>query len=411
MVFTELDYEQLLLGGLLTGGDFAEVSFLQPEDFSKTIHQVIFKAMENLYRKNKPLDIALILEECHKIGRSLSIDEEKYLAYLMFNSLGFPNDRIYAEKIKYASNKDKAVSLAGKIARDLTAGKIVDKDEFGKAKEYAEKIEDLAVTQNTAFPEVVSKIDFKELAKVKRYRSKRLSTLTDYVPFTKNEVVYIAGRSSMGKSQFAINLMEDFLEQGAKVLYVSLEMGVEQFLLRLVAWDYANDGLPIWEINIRDTQWKQSIDLMMKQEKYKGLFFVDNVVDIRDIVSKITGCDADVAIVDYIQLVRAKGENRNMELEYIAGEFRRLSRNRLMIVLSQLSRRSLKDDNEMSLEDLRGSGGLEQTASSVIGIKRDKDDKKKFAYKVLKNQTLGRLSDWIEMHLDGSGRFFEIKEE
>jgi hypothetical protein len=150
---------------------------------------------------------------------------------------------------------------------------------------------------------------------------------------------------------------------------------------------------------------------IIKQDFYKNFYFTEEYFDLEDIENWIEGHSFDVVFIDYVQLIKTKyGSNRNEQIEYIARELRRLSKKRCIVVLSQFNRVRNEDEDEIDLSRLRDSGALEQTATSIVLIRRDQDEFNRFFYAVAKNQTfgLGALTNgWKRMILMPSGKFKE----
>jgi len=251
--------------------------------------------------------------------------------------------------------------------------------------------------------------DFERLSKSKRFYSSHLKVLTRRIPFIRGECIYIAGRTSTGKTQMAINLASDFLTQGAKVGYVSCEMGKEQMMIRLLHWEFG-ETVPMYEIDIRRSDWWESGINLLKQKKFEGFYFYQKSSDFNDIVNWINAHDFDVVFIDYIQLLRDKDYSRlgrNAEIGAIARRIRQeISKKRCVVVMSQMNR--MKFD-EADLSQIRDSGEIEQTSTGVVFIDRTEETgMPRFKYRVMKNQTYGVLSKWIELEFTKTGEFKEL---
>jgi replicative DNA helicase len=259
------------------------------------------------------------------------------------------------------------------------------------------------------FSDTFNEEDFKRLSEVKRFYSQNLHTLTFYLPFMRKENIYIAGKTSTGKTQLALNLALSFLEEGATVGYISMELGKEQLLIRLLNWEFGNDQLRLSDIDIRKKEWWDAGMALIKQEKFKRFFFTEELTTLQDIVSWIESHRFDIVFIDYIQLIKAgTGKNRVEELGDIAKEFRRLSKKRCMVILSQFNRQRDEDEEEIDVSRIRDSGEIEQTATGIILIRRDRQNIERFYYAIAKNQTYGTLSTWKELELAPNGMFKEV---
>jgi replicative DNA helicase len=401
-----IEAEQFVLGSILIDGKGAET--LKPEDFYQIEHQIIFQAIKNLWQKNIMPDILTVMNE---LGEKLKeVGGETYLVQLASAIPSTVNLPYYARIVKEKSILRQAFALGEKVQRlalqeDIEGIRQIGWQLSGLYVEEAEK----------PFGETLTEEDYQRLAESKRWTSENLPKLTYYVPFMRGENVYIAGRTSTGKTQIALNLALSFLFQGAKIGYLSMELGREQLLLRLINWEFGDElsrlsrGTPLANINLKDKKWWDAGMAIIKQDAFRNFYFVEEYSDLADIEGWIETHNFDVVFIDYIQLIRTrKGGNRNEEMEHIARELRRLSKKRCIVVLSQFNRAKEEDETEIDLSRLRDSGALEQTATSIILIRRDRDEIDKFYYAVAKNQTLGVLSNgWKRMELTPSGKFKE----
>jgi len=224
----------------------------------------------------------------------------------------------------------------------------------------------------------------------------------------KGEVIYIAGQTSTGKTQVALNLAMSFLKDGAKVGYVSMELSKEQLLIRLLNWEFGNEQVRLSSIDIRNSEWFRMGQQLVKQDKFKNFYFRQDLSELGEISGWIETHNFDVVFIDYIQMIYLgqRVENRNYELGKVAREFRRLSRGRCMVIMSQFNRKRFGDDEE-DLSRIRDSGEIEQTSTGIIFIQRKKDTDGVFQYSVRKNQTYGILSGWLDIKLMPNG---ELKE-
>jgi replicative DNA helicase len=259
------------------------------------------------------------------------------------------------------------------------------------------------------FSETFNEEDFKRLSETKRFSSQNLKTLTYYMPFMRGENIYIAGKTSTGKTQLALNLALSFLEQGATIGYISMEVGREQLLIRLLNWEFGKEGIRLSDIDIRKKEWWGTGMALIKQEKFKRFYFTEDFNKLQDIISWIEAHHFDVVFIDYIQLIKANtGKNRVEELGDIAKEFRRLSKKRCMVILSQFNRQRDEDEEDIDISRIRDSGEIEQTATGIILVRRDRQETDQFYYAIAKNQTYGTLSYWKKIELKPNGEFMEV---
>jgi len=403
--------EQSVIGAILIEGQGAEI--LTAEDFYHIEHQKIFKVIEELRKRGQVVDLVLLNSELAKQGLLEEVGGTSYLMQLAGSVPNASNIDYYARIVKEKAVLRKAIALAEQITKTAFEGDINNTRRLGMQVSglYIDALE-------KPFNEVFTEEDYIRISQTKRWTSENLYKLTHYVPFMRGENIYIAGKTSTGKTQIALNLAIGFLQQGAKVGYLSMELGREQLLLRLINWETGDDLKQIAEndkrlvnIDLRQKNWWELGMAIIKQDFYKNFYFTEEYFDLDDIENWIESHSFDVVFIDYVQLIKTRyGSNRNEQIEYIARELRRLSKKRCIVVLSQFNRARNEDEDEIDLSRLRDSGALEQTATSIVLIRRDQDEFNRFYYAVAKNQTfgLGALTNgWKRMILLPSGKFKE----
>lgn len=213
--------------------------------------------------------------------------------------------------------------------------------------------------------------------------------------FHNNDLIIIAGRPSMGKTAFALNICEQVIlaQETKPVLFFSLEQDHSQLVLRLLA---AQSSVPYRNLvtaELSTQQWKQ-LESATGCLSDKPLFLVDrpnlSVEEMRSYARRINrevksaersgeGLGSNslaLIVVDYIQLMRPsrRHDNRVQEMGDITRSLKALAKefNVPVVALSQLNRR-LEDrhDKRPKMSDLRDSGEIEQDADLILFIYRD----------------------------------------
>jgi replicative DNA helicase len=399
-----LEAEQYVLASILIDQKaIAEVlALLQTKDFYREEHKYIFDAMLNLHKENIPIDIVTVFNRLQAMKQDEFAGGLSYLTGLLNSIPNISNVWYYAILVKEKSLLRQAVQKGMEIA-ELGA-----REDLEGIKEKAIEIQNLNLTSDIPLSELYTEEDLERLKSSKRFFSKNLHNLTYRLPFMKGEVIYIAGQTSTGKTQLALNLAMSFLSQGAKVGYVSMELSKEQLLVRLLNWEFGNEQVALSSIDIRNPQWFKYGQQLVKQDKFKDFYFRQDLNELGEISGWIESHNFDVVFIDYIQMIYLgnKVENRNYELGKVAREFRRLSKSRCMVIMSQFNRKRLGEDEE-GLSRIRDSGEIEQTSTGIIFIQRKKDTDGVFQYSVRKNQTYGVLSGWQDIKLMPNGKLKE----
>jgi len=399
-----LEAEQYVLASILIDQKaISEVlSVLNPKDFYRDEHRYIFEAMKMLYQENIPIDVITVFEKLKEMKQAEFAGGLSYLTDLFGSIPNSLNAWYYAKIVREKSLLRQAVQKGMEIA-ELGA-----REDLEGIKEKAQEIQNLNLTSDTPLSELYTEEDLERLRNSKRFFCKNLRNLTYKLPFMKGEVIYIAGQTSTGKTQVALNLAMSFLKDGAKVGYVSMELSKEQLLIRLLNWEFGNEQVRLSSIDIRNSEWFRMGQQLVKQDKFKNFYFRQDLSELGEISGWIETHNFDVVFIDYIQMIYLgqRVENRNYELGKVAREFRRLSRGRCMVIMSQFNRKRFGDDEE-DLSRIRDSGEIEQTSTGIIFIQRKKDTDGVFQYSVRKNQTYGILSGWLDIKLMPNG---ELKE-
>jgi len=399
-----LEAEQYVLASILIDQKaISEVlSVLNPKDFYRDEHRYIFEAMKMLYQENIPIDVITVFEKLKEMKQAEFAGGLSYLTGLFGSIPNSLNAWYYAKIVREKSLLRQAVQKGMEIA-ELGA-----REDLEGIKEKAIEIQNLNLTSDTPLSELYTEEDLERLRNSKRFFCKNLRNLTYKLPFMKGEVIYIAGQTSTGKTQVALNLAMSFLKDGAKVGYVSMELSKEQLLIRLLNWEFGNEQVRLSSIDIRNSEWFRMGQQLVKQDKFKNFYFRQDLSELWEISGWIETHNFDVVFIDYIQMIYLgqRVENRNYELGKVAREFRRLSRGRCMVIMSQFNRKRFGDDEE-DLSRIRDSGEIEQTSTGIIFIQRKKDTDGVFQYSVRKNQTYGILSGWLDIKLMPNG---ELKE-
>lgn len=202
---------------------------------------------------------------------------------------------------------------------------------------------------------------------------------------SKSDLIIIAGRPSMGKTAFALNVLLKFCERNAKLnaLFFSLEMPPDQLYFRLVAME---SDIPISKLKYDNVYNDDEIALKygegLSRVATKNINIADTssltLFELKQIAKAQRDSQGlDLIVVDYLQLLTGenkRGQNKQQEVSEISRGLKQLARelNIPIIALSQLSRSvESRSDKRPMLSDLRESGAIEQDADIVMFLYRD----------------------------------------
>jgi replicative DNA helicase len=197
----------------------------------------------------------------------------------------------------------------------------------------------------------------------------------------KSDLIIIAGRPSMGKTAFALNIAQyAALEAGIPVAIFSLEMSKEQLALRMLSSEARVDSQRIRRGFLGEADWPKLITAAGRLSE--ALIFIDDTPAISALEMKAKArrlkseVDLGLIILDYLQLMRSGGrkDSREQEISEISRSLKTLAKelNVPVIALSQLNRKVEDRTNKRpQMADLRDSGAIEQDADLIAFIYRD----------------------------------------
>ena len=202
--------------------------------------------------------------------------------------------------------------------------------------------------------------------------------------FQKSELIIIAGRPSVGKTSFGLNISLNVLKQTRlPVLFFSLEMSAQQLMYRLLSMETRLDQTKFKTGLLNTEDWKK-IDLIMRILGKIPVHLYDtpqlSSSDVRKVLKNFskTYPQIGLVVIDYLQLMQeplSKNLNRSQEISLITRELKNIAREFAVpiVALSQLSRTiDGRIDPKPMLSDLRDSGSIEQDADLVLMLYKNK---------------------------------------
>ncbi len=387
-----IEAEQSVLGGLMLNNEswFDLVEVIGAKDFYRTQHQIIFEAMMALANADEPLDAVTVAERLRSQALLEKAGDVTYLAELAESTPGASNVLAYARIVRERSVMRQLIGAANKIADAAFAPDGRDSDALV---ELAEKsVFEIAEQRGQdGGPEKVAPLLSRAVEKVEfLYNTKGAITgvatgFTDLDNKTaglqKSDLIIVAARPSMGKTAFAVNMLEHAVMNGGAVLMFSMEMPSEQIVMRMLSSLGRIDQTRLRTGELQDDDWTRFTGAV-SQLRDKRLYIDDTPAltpgDLRSRcrrVSRETN-GLDLIVVDYLQLMRTadKSESRTNEISEISRSLKALAKEMRcpVIALSQLNRalESRPDKRPMN-SDLRESGAIEQDADVILFIYRD----------------------------------------
>ncbi|MEC2046683.1 replicative DNA helicase [Bacillus licheniformis] len=379
-ILQNVEAEQALLGCILVEGDLIKELSLQPEHFSETRHQVIFKAMREVQKLGKSVDMVTTVT---KLGDSVEqVDGLQYLTDLGSAVASTANFLAYQTLIYDAYRLREMKKTAIEFANTPTD------DGITELYKRAMELQEIGIEETRTKQDVLMEI-YNDMHEEKEDITGINTGLIDLNAMTggwqDGDLIVLAARPSMGKTAFALHMGKSNCEKGGVTDIFSLEMPDKQLTHRLLSnlgniegskWknprkffsdhDYENATKAIgeyekWNINIHDQPAQTLADIRSKIRKTKK----ENPDNQKHLV-----------IIDYLQLIRVIGkyERRDLEVGSITAELKEMARafKIPIILLSQLSRAvEQRQDKRPMMSDLRESGSIEQDADVVMFLYRD----------------------------------------
>ena len=388
-----VEAEQAILGGLLLNNsawdDVAER--VGARDFYRKAHRQIFEVIAQLVEEENPCDLVTVSQALTQLGQLDDIGGMNYLSELARNTPSAANITAYAEIVRERSILRQLINVSHDVANSAfnTEGRksleILDKAEsaiFEIAEQQKKGSGPLDI--KTVLKKTVDRID--ELYKNK---SAITGVTTGFDELDKmtgglqpSDMVVIAGRPSMGKTTFAMNLCENVaIKAGKPVLVFSMEMPADSIVMRMLASLGRINQTSVRSGNLEKDDWPRitSAIHMLSEQK----FFIDDTPALSPLemrararrVARECGGELGCIMVDYLQLMQVPGvDNRVNEISEISRSLKGLAKelNCPVLALSQLNRSLEQRPNKRPvMSDLRESGAIEQDADLITFLYRD----------------------------------------
>ncbi|URZ15784.1 replicative DNA helicase [Clostridium felsineum] len=379
-----IEAEMNVLGAILKDNDvLTDINFLKESDFYSTANKMLFKTILDMESKDIPIDTTTLINGLGE-AKIKSIGGITYIFKLVDSVPSIANVKSYADIVKNISDKRKILyacyNTISKIEESnplelisemenqfLSIGSKNKNDIFNDTELMNKAISNIQENYNNGGQVPGTRTGYKKL---------------DYAigGLNKGDLIVIAGRPSMGKTMFALNLMEG-ISKTAKVALFEFEMSEEKLGIRRLAMSSCINAKRLSIGKIEDKEWgilTQKAGQMASRDNV----FTDTSTDltINEIKSKSKKLKLkhglDVIIIDHLQLIEAVNpkEPRIQQVTEMTRQAKKMAKELgcAVILLSQLSRApEQRNDHRPQLSDLRESGAIEQDADVVMFMYRD----------------------------------------
>ncbi|MCK5505311.1 MAG: replicative DNA helicase [Thermodesulfovibrionia bacterium] len=389
-----LEAELSILGGVLLDNDAINKvhEVLVSTDFYREAHRKIFDVMIDINSKGEPVDLITLNDALKTAGLLEDVGGSSFIASLADGVATAANIVYYAKIVKEKAVLRGLINVATEIVTkgyeestevdtflDYAEGKIFEISE-NKVKPSFYKIKDIV---KDSFKIIEELYDKKDMVTGVPSGFEELDRLTS--GFQSSDLIIVAGRPSMGKTAFclnvALNALREEKDRKSTVAFFSLEMSKEQLVTRMLCSEARVDASKLRSGFLAESDWP-------KLTRAAGFLseismYIDDTpaISVLEMRAKSRRLKAEkglgMIIVDYMQLMRGRdgSETREQEISEISRSLKALAKELHVpvIALSQLSRavEQRGGDKRPILSDLRESGSIEQDADAVLFVFRE----------------------------------------
>ena len=388
-----IEAEQSVLGGLLLDNEGWDKvgDKVTSDDFYHPRHRIIYSAMAKSANESLPFDPLTLADTLDRQGDLDDAGGMLYITELVSSVAGIANIEAYATIIQERSVLRKLIQTSQKIAEraynpeGLNSQDVLDEAErlvFNIAEERPKTGGPRGVRE--ILDNTVKKID--ELFNSGDAITGITTGFTDLDNMTSgmqsSDMIIVAARPSMGKTTFAMNLVENALLNTDKgILVFSLEMPSEQLMMRMLSSLGRINQSKVRSGNLEEEDWPKLVSAV-ERIKDKKLFIDDTAgispSEMRSRARRIVREHGELGMImiDYLQLMQIPGydQGRTNEISEISRSLKAIAKefNVPVIALSQLNRSLEQRPNKRPVNsDLRESGAIEQDADVIMFIYRD----------------------------------------
>jgi replicative DNA helicase len=353
-------------------------------DFYREQHRYIYEALQALADSQQPCDPVTLSAELTRRGKVDIVGGMPELAMIAIETPSAMHVEHYASIVADKATIRRLSIAAGEIA------KVAFRDDQ-TAQGALDEAERLLFAVTSGKQQVSMEHIARPLQRVVDVLDLAMDGMSAGVPsgfvaidqmlggFQRSDLIICAARPAMGKSALMLSIADYAARKaGAKVAIFSLEMSKDQLVQRLLSMRTGIDSHRIRMRKIHDDEWGKIMEIS-NEIRQVGLYIDDTpALSIEAIQRTARRMHAegglDMIVVDYLQLMTGKGQNREQEIASISRGLKAMARelNVPVLALSQLSRKvEERADKRPMLSDLRESGSLEQDTDVVMFIYRE----------------------------------------
>lgn len=434
--------EQEILGAMLLNRETVEevLNILDESCFYLPHHEIIFYAMNQLHSMNQTIDIVTVSDFLEKKGILQDVGGYGFLTKLATDTgffSGFHHVKQHSLIVKEAAIKRNAINAFSELLEscydpDSKSEEILEMSEqtifLLDNDRFTQDLEHMGNTFQEKGKELIRYIENGGMTDEDKEKliSSGISSLDDLIRggFHPGSLYVLAARPAMGKSGLAVNLATNIAQhQSRPVAIFSMEMIKEDITERIISsetgfssYDFRGGRVPVSKAN--DVQ-----KVVNKLSSTPMYIYDKGSLSTNDIKTKIRKLktqkkEIGLVVVDYLQLLEGRGNNRETIVASIARDLKNIALELQVpiLALSQLNRGvENKKEKIPTLADLRESGEIENSADVIMFIYRDEyynpdTDKKKIASIIVAKHRGGPVGD-VDLFFDASLTKFSALED
>lgn len=401
--WTDADLQQLLQGRQMPASPEAEaavlgsmlldrecigdiVEHINADSFSLTEHRIIFGAILTLYENNSQVDLVLLRDELKKRKSLEAVGGVDYLVRVIESVPSAASAEYYAGIVRDKAMLRSLARTCGEILNEACdeGGDIGEKLDTAEQRIFEvteQKIKGSAVALKDLITQTFENIESRKGSHVTGLSTGFEELNYNLAGLQKGEMIIIAGRPSMGKTSFALNVAEHLgADENVPVVIFSLEMGKHQLVERFLC---SRSGIDAQLVRKGMLSADQMAELTrVGGELFEKPIFIDDSPGLTPLMIRAkcrrlkSQYDIQGVFIDYMQLMSLGGrvESRQQEISTISRYLKALARELEVpvVVLSQLNRGAEgREGHRPRMSDLRESGSIEQDADVIMLLHRE----------------------------------------
>jgi replicative DNA helicase len=383
-----LEAEAAVLGSMMLDRERIGqlVQMVGTDCFYRPEHQMIFDALVSLYEKNNRIDLVLLRDELKKRKQLKAVGDVEYLVKVAESVPSTANAEYYAQIVKEKSLLRALIQGCTEILTDAydASGETSEKLDLAEQKIFAvteKKISGEAVQLKGLLMEAFDNIEGRGGAHITGLPTGYTELDELLCGLQKGEMIIVAGRPSMGKTSFALNITDHIgAEENIPVVFFSLEMSKQQLVERFLC---SRGGINLQRLRrgmLNTDELEKLRDV--NSELFEAPVYIDDTAGLTPLMVRAkcrrlkSQHNIQCVLIDYLQLMTVGGkvESRQQEVSTMSRYLKGLAKELdiPVVVLSQLNRSPEgREGHRPRMSDLRESGSIEQDADVVMLLHRD----------------------------------------